>query len=72
MTKKNFIIGAIIIGTVILTLALFAKLWWTNSIHNQYNQPWVLEAATELGIEPHQLTQKQFNNRYDPYNPDKY
>ena len=37
---------------------------WFNSVHNPYNQPFVLEVSTELDIHPDSVTQEQFYERY--------
>lgn len=37
---------------------------WKNSIDNPDNDPYIIEVAFNLGIDPEEVTQKQFNNRY--------
>ena len=57
------ILLVIFIGIIAL-LAIIAKLYWDSSIHNKANQPYVIEVAFNLDIEPNEVTQKQFNARY--------
>jgi len=59
----KIILLVIFIGTIAL-LAIIAKLYWDGSIHNKANQPYVIEVAFNLDIEPNEVTQKQFNARY--------
>jgi hypothetical protein len=54
-------------GITILFVVVFILLGlrlWEDSIHNEENQPFVLETAFQLGIDPGEVTQKQFNARY--------
>ena len=37
---------------------------WDDSIKNPENQPYVFEVAFNFHLEPEQVTQKQFNQRY--------
>lgn len=56
------LVSVLIWATVIL--AAYNKLTWKDSIKNPDNQPYVVEVAFNLGIEPHEVTQAQFNRRY--------
>jgi len=38
---------------------------WRNHIYNPDNEPYVEEVAFHLVIEPEDVTQEQFNERYD-------
>ena len=38
---------------------------WTNNIHNPENEEFVEEVAFNLGIHADQVTQSQFNKRYE-------
>lgn len=37
---------------------------WEDSIHNPANEPYILEVAFNLGIDPSEVTRGQFTNRY--------
>ena len=51
------------IGAGIL-VGIYNSVNWPNSIKNPENDPYILECAFNLGIEPHEVTQRQFNQRY--------
>ena len=38
---------------------------WANCIHNAYNREYVEEVAFNLNIKPEEVTQEQFNTRYN-------
>ena len=38
---------------------------WANCIHNPYNKEYVEEVAFNLNIKPIEVTQEQFNSRYN-------
>lgn len=48
---------------VVFVILLGLRLW-KDSIHNKENQPFVLETAFQLGIDPGEVTQQQFRERY--------
>ena len=51
----------IVVGVVV---AIHNSMTWEDSIKNPANQPYIVEVAFNLGIEPHEVTQAQFNRRY--------
>ena len=58
---KNLVRFIIAAGIV---LAFYNGLTWEDSIKNPANSPYLVECAFNLGIETHEVTQSQFNNRY--------
>jgi len=58
---KTIVTLLLIIGFI---MAIHNKMTWEDSIKNPANQPYVVEVAFNLGIEPHEVTQAQFNRRY--------
>ena len=58
---KVLVYSLLIIGFIV---AVHNSMTWRDSIKNPANQPFVVEVAFNLGIEPHQVTQAQFNRRY--------
>ena len=66
MTRIDKIFRTIllVVGTVGFIMAVYNKMNWSYSIHNKDNDPYIVECAFNLGINPHEVTQKQFNNRY--------
>lgn len=38
---------------------------WADSIRNPKNEEYVIETAFHLGVHPKEVTQEQFNERYD-------
>ena len=58
---KTIVIFLIVVGFVV---AIHNSMTWEDSIKNPANQPYVVEVAFNLGIEPYEVTQAQFNRRY--------
>jgi len=50
---------------IALVLAIYNKMTWKDSIKNPSNDPYIVECAFNLGIEKHEVTQSQFNHRYN-------
>ena len=44
--------------------AIVNTMTWEDSIKNPDNSAYVVEVAFNLGIEPHEVSQAQFNRRY--------
>ena len=61
--RNNRIKGAIFV-LVFIGLEMYAA-YWKDSIRNPENSAFVVECAFNLGIEPQQVTQRQFNARYE-------
>ena len=58
---KNLV--RLLIGSAII-IAVYNKLTWSDSVKNPSNDAYIVEVAFNLGIEKHEVTQAQFNNRY--------
>ena len=58
---KAVVTTLIVVGVVV---AIHNSMTWEDSIKNPVNQPYVVEVAFNLGIEPYEVTQAQFNRRY--------
>ena len=66
MTRTDRAFKAVITLLVIvgMIIAIHNKMTWKDSVKNPENWPYVVEVAFNLGIEPYEVTQAQFNRRY--------
>jgi hypothetical protein len=66
MNKYDRMMRHIVLALVgaLIVFAIYNSMTWEDSIHNPDNAEYVLEVAFNLGIEYHEVTQKQFNQRY--------
>ena len=58
---KTLVIFLIAVGIVV---AIHNSMTWEDSVKNPENYEFVVEVAFNLGIEPYEVTQAQFNRRY--------
>lgn len=58
---KTLVTILIVVGVVV---AIHNSMTWEDSIKNPANQPYIVEVVFNLGIEPQEVTQAQFNRRY--------
>jgi len=58
---KYIVITCLFLG-VVMSIVNCSR--WKDSIYNEKNSPYVVEVAFNLGIDPVQVTQQQFNERY--------
>ena len=63
--KKITLQAIIITVAIVAPLLLLNQCSYKNSIHNPENSAFVVETASNLDIEPGEVTQKQFNERYN-------
>ena len=49
---------------IFLTLVVYQCKRWPDSISNPANDPYIIEVAFNLGINPSEVTQAQFDDRY--------
>ena len=66
MTKIDKIFKSLVtcLAVIGFILAVYNKMTFKDSIKNPENSPYLVECAFNLGIETHEVTQSQFNNRY--------
>ena len=67
MTRTDKVFSNLVhfIIALAVVLAVYNKITFKDSIHNPDNAPYIIECAFNLDIQPGQVTQKQFNQRYN-------
>ena len=67
MTRTDKVFSNLVhfIIALAVVLAVYNKITFKDSIHNPANEPYLIECAFNLGCQPNQVSQKQFNQRYN-------
>ena len=64
MSISFIFIMPVVIGISVAILVYIGDVRWENNINNPLNDEFVIEVAFNLDIEPEEVTQRQFNQRY--------